>query len=154
LNPTTRERRNVDHVAARGIELTAIARAGDVSLTASYAYSHSRVHAPGTAFDGFAPAQSPRHAASTTLGWAPAQGPSLTATLRYVSRQFEDDLQSDILPAALTLDATAQLPLGNGVTLTTRGENLFDERVVTRNAGGSIDLGTPRTLWIGLRIAR
>ncbi|MET0249193.1 MAG: TonB-dependent receptor, partial [Sphingobium sp.] len=44
LNPTTRERRNVDHVAARGIELTAIARAGDVSLTASYAYSHSRVH--------------------------------------------------------------------------------------------------------------
>jgi len=154
LNATTRERRNVDRVAARGVELTATGRAGDVSLFASYAYSRSRVRAPGTPFDGFAPAQSPRHTASATLAWAPTQGPSVAATLRYVSRQYEDDLQSDSLPAALTLDGTAQLPLGGGVTLTARGENLFDERIVTRNAGGSIDLGTPRTLWIGLRIAR
>jgi iron complex outermembrane receptor protein len=29
---------------------------------------------------------------------------------------------------------------------------LFDEDVVTRNAGGSIDLGTPRTLWIGVTV--
>lgn len=154
LNPSTRERRNVDHVAARGIELTANAQTGDISFAASYAYSRSRVHAPGAPFDGFAPAQSPRHAASATLGWAPAQGPSLAATLRYTARQYEDDLQSDVLPSALTIDATAQLPLGGGVTLTARGENLFDERVVTRNAGGSIDLGTPRTLWIGVRVAR
>lgn len=56
-----------------------------------------------------------------------------------------------MLPDALTVDAVARLPLGHGVTLVARGENLFDEEVVTRNAGGSIDLGTPRTLWIGVR---
>ena len=55
-----------------------------------------------------------------------------------------------MLPDALTLDAVARLPLAQGVSLVARGENLFDETVVTRNAGGSIDLGTPRTLWIGV----
>ena len=30
---------------------------------------------------------------------------------------------------------------------------MFDEKVVTRNAGGSMDLGTPRTLWIGISFA-
>ena len=39
-----------------------------------------------------------------------------------------------------------------GVVDRARAENLFDETVVTRNQGGSIDLGTPRTLWIGVRI--
>ncbi|WP_313801112.1 TonB-dependent receptor [Sphingobium sp.] len=144
-----RERQNLDHITAKGIELTATGRAGAFLLSASYAYSHGTVHAPGMALDGFAPAQSPRHAASATLAWEPKQGPALSATLRYVAKQYEDDLQTDILPDALTVDAVARLPLGHGVTLIARGENLFDEQVVTRNAGGSIDLGTPRTLWIG-----
>ncbi|APL95479.1 TonB-dependent receptor [Sphingobium indicum] len=149
----TRERQNVDHITAKGIELTAIGRVSDFLLSASYAYSHSTVHAPGEGFDGLTPAQSPRHAASATLAWEPKQGPALSATLRYVGKQYEDDLQKDVLPHALTVDAVARLPLGHGVTLVARGENLFDEEVITRNAGGSIDLGTPRTLWIGFRFA-
>ncbi|MFN7398215.1 MAG: TonB-denpendent receptor, partial [Sandaracinobacter sp.] len=40
------------------------------------------------------------------------------------------------------------------VSLIARVENLFDTQVVTRNAGGSIDLGTPRILWLGLRVER
>ncbi|GAY20189.1 MULTISPECIES: TonB-dependent receptor [Sphingobium] len=149
----TRERQNVDRITAKGIELTAIGRVDDFLLSASYAYSHSTVHAPGMGFDGLTPAQSPRHAASATLAWEPEQGPALSATLRYVGKQYEDDLQTDVLPDALTVDAVARLPLGHGVTLVARGENLFDEEVITRNAGGSIDLGTPRTLWIGFRFA-
>jgi iron complex outermembrane receptor protein len=146
----TRQRQNVDRIVAKGVELTAAAVLGDVRLSASYAYSHSIVHAPGAAFDGLTPAQSPRHAASATIAYSPAHGPSLSTTLRYVAKQYEDDLQSDILPDALTLDAIARLPVGHGISLVARGENLFDETVVTRNAGGSMDLGTPRTLWIGV----
>ncbi|MEC3951107.1 TonB-dependent receptor [Sphingobium sp. HWE2-09] len=146
----TRERQNVDRIVAKGIELTAAAKVGAITLSASYAYSHSIVHAPGSAFDGFRPAQSPRHAASATVAYSPASGPSLSTTLRYVGRQYEDDLQSDVLPHAWTLDAVARLPVGHGVSLVARGENLLDETVVTRNAGGSMDLGTPRTLWIGI----
>ncbi|PJG48506.1 TonB-dependent receptor [Sphingobium sp. LB126] len=150
-NPNVRQRRNVDAIVAKGFELTASGRIADFLLSASYAYSHSTVRAPGMRFDGLDPAQSPRHAASATLAWEPRQGPALSATLRYVGKQYEDDLQTDVLPDALTVDAVARLPLGHGVTLVARGENLFDEEVVTRNAGGSIDLGTPRTLWIGVR---
>jgi len=149
----TRQRQNVNAIVAKGVELTASAQLpADFSLLASYAYSRSKVDAPGMAFDGFAPAQVPRHSASAMLAWAPKAGPELSATLRYTAKQYEDDLQSDVLPDALTLDAIARLPIGHGISLVARGENLFDEDVVTRNAGGSIDLGTPRTLWIGVTV--
>ncbi|MBB5685386.1 TonB-dependent receptor [Sphingobium boeckii] len=149
-----RQRQNVSAIVAKGVELTASARVSDVSVTASYAYSHSAVDAPGAAFDGFVPSQSPRHAASVTAAWAPRTGPSLSTTLRYVSKQYEDDLENDVLPDALTVDAVANLPLGKGMSVVGRAENLFDKAVVTRNAGGSIDLGTPRTLWIGIRFGQ
>ncbi|WP_150290123.1 TonB-dependent receptor plug domain-containing protein [Sphingobium estronivorans] len=154
-NLNARQRRNVDAIVAKGMELTASGRIADFLLSASYAYSHSTVHAPGMRFDGLTPAQSPRHAASATLAWEPEQGPALSATLRYVAKQYEDDLQAYALPDALTVDAVARLPLGHGVTLIARGENLFDEKIYTRlGTDGSIDLGTPRTLWIGVRFSR
>ena len=158
IGTNLRQRQNVDAIIAKGVELTANDRTGAMVLSASYAYSHSSVHAPGALFDGFTPAQSPRHAASATLGWQPQQGPSLSAALHYVSGQYEDDLQGDRLPDALTVDAVARLPVGHGVTLIARGENLFDEDVVTRrvttSTGVSTDLGTPRTLWIGFAVTR
>ncbi|HVI98790.1 MAG TPA: TonB-dependent receptor [Sphingomonas sp.] len=148
-----RQRRNVDAIVAKGVELTASARLGAFDLSAAYAYSDSKVRASGAsaALDGFDPAQSPRHAASGTLAWAPDGGPRLSATLRYIGKQYEDDLETDVLPDALTVDAVASLPLTRRLRVVARAENLFDETVITRNDGGSIDLGTPRTLWIGLR---
>jgi iron complex outermembrane receptor protein len=154
LNQITRRRQNVDAIVAKGIELTASAKLADFSLIASYAYSDSRVKAPGQAFNGLRPAQSPAHAASATLAWAPRRGPSLSASLHYVGNQYEDDLQTGVLPAALTADVVATLPLGSGATLIGRAENIFDKAVYTRNAGGSIDLGTPRIMWIGIRFQR
>jgi iron complex outermembrane receptor protein len=152
IGTNLRQRQNVRAIVAKGIELSAAAHIASVALSLSYAYSHATVDAPGQAFDGLAPAQSPRHALSSTLGWGRADGPNLSTTLRYVSRQYEDDLQTDALKSAVTLDANARLPLGHGVTLIARGENVTNSTVITRNAAGSIDLGTPRTLWIGVRI--
>lgn len=156
IGTNTRERQNVGAIVAKGIELTAQAKLAEFVLLASYAYSHSKVQASGTQFalDGMDPAQSPRHMASATFGWQPRSGPSLSTTLRYVGKQYEDDLQTDVLPYALTLDAMASIPLTQSIRLVGRAENIFDEEVVTRNAGGSIDLGTPRTLWIGVKFER
>ncbi|MDO6416895.1 TonB-dependent receptor [Sphingomonas sp. BIUV-7] len=149
-----RRRQNVDAIVAKGIEASAALRHGPFSLTASYAFNASRVHASGNAaqLDGFIPAQSPRNAANATFAWAPAKGPSLSATVRRIGKQYEDDLQTDILPAVTTVDGVASLPVGHGLTLVARAENVFDVNVITRNAGGSIDYGTPRTLWIGVRL--
>ena len=153
IGTNLRRRDNVNAVVAKGVELTGSARIGSFSLAASYAYSHSVVDAPGLAFDGLRPAQSPRHNATATLAWEGGSGAGLSATVSYVGKQYEDDLQTDALRDALTVDALAKVPLGKGITLVARGENLFDEKVVTRNQAGSIDLGTPRMLWIGFRFA-
>lgn len=148
--PNLRQRRNVPAIRARGVELMGSLRRGAMSVDASYTYSDARVRAPGQAFDGHAPAQAPRHAASLGASWSPAGGPRLSATLRYVGAQAEDDLGVDRLPDALTLDGAARFALGRGVALTLRGENLFDAEVMTRKVGSSIDLGAPRTVWVGL----
>lgn len=152
IGPNLRRRGNVDAIEAKGVEASIGWRRGAMTLDASYAFSDSKVRAPGMAFDGLSPAQSPRHAASVTLGWAPRWGAMLSASLRHVGDQYEDDLQTDLLPAATTVDLFARLPVVRRVALVARAENLFDATVVTRNQGGSIDLGTPRTLWIGIRI--
>jgi outer membrane receptor protein involved in Fe transport len=98
------------------------------------------------------PAQTPRHAFSSALAWAGRSSARLSFAARYTGSQFEDDLNEQILPDALTFDATASLPLAAGLTLEARGENLTNERVVAGISGaGVIERATPRTLWIGLR---
>ncbi|MBB4857288.1 outer membrane receptor protein involved in Fe transport [Novosphingobium chloroacetimidivorans] len=154
LTPTTRQRRNVDAVHARGLELGARAALGTVSFDGSLSWTDAEVDASGTsaALDGKRPAQVPKLAATGTLAWAPREGWRLAATLRHTGAQFEDDLETDVLPAATTLDGVVQIPLTRAVSLLLRGENLFDESIVTRNQAGSIDLGIPRTLWAGVRV--
>jgi outer membrane receptor protein involved in Fe transport len=155
IGTNLRQRNNVDAIVAKGIELTGDARFGDFALSGSYAYSHSTVRASGVAaaLNGLTPAQSPRHAANGTIRWQPSSGAVLSATVRYIGAQFEDDLQVNRLPDALTIDGYAQFPIFKGLSLIGRIENIFDESVVTRQVGSSIDLGAPRTFWIGLRFA-
>lgn len=156
IGPNLRQRQNIDAIRARGIEASAGVGIGTVRLDGSLAWTDAKARGTGAAaaLDGLRPAQTPRIAASATLGWKPGERWLLSATLRHVGAQFEDDLESDVLPAATTLDAYAQLPLGSRLAVVMRGENLTDENVVTRNQGGSIDLGAPRTLWIGLKLGR
>jgi outer membrane receptor protein involved in Fe transport len=149
-----RERRNVDAVHARGIELGAQWRLGAFAFDGSLALTDANVEASGTSvsLDRKRPAQTPRIAASGTLTWAPRPGWRIAATLRHAGSQFEDDLETDVLPTITTLDAATEVRLGGPFSLNLRGENLTGERIVTRNQGGSIDLGTPRTLWAGVRV--
>jgi outer membrane receptor protein involved in Fe transport len=149
-----RQRQNLDAVRSRGVELWGRLAYADWTASASYALTDARVRAGGVAaaLDGLRPAQTPRHQASATLGYAPVNGPEASVTARYVGRQFEDDLQSRRLDDALTLDAAARLPLRAGLSLELRAENIFDVEVESGISGtGIIDRGTPRTLWAGLR---
>lgn len=154
IGPNVRERQNLRAIVAKGVEVAAHAAHGPLSLDASYAYSDARVEGTGAALalNRLRPAQTPRHSASATFAYAAPRGPMASVTLRYVGQQFEDDLQTDSLPGAFTTDAVLGLALGQHVRLVGRVENLFDARIVTRNTGGSLDLGTPRRLWLGLSI--
>ncbi|MEN2793188.1 TonB-dependent receptor [Sphingomonas oligophenolica] len=154
IDAKTRQRQNVDAIVAKGVEVIAEARHGAMSLNGSYAFSDSHVRASGlqAGLNGFIPAQSPRHSASATLAWEPRAGSALSTTLRYIGKQYEDDLQTDVLPDAWTVDAVARMPIGRHFAIIARAENLFDATIITRNQAGSMDLGTPRTLWIGVRV--
>ncbi|QXQ07090.1 TonB-dependent receptor [Sphingosinicellaceae bacterium] len=152
-----RQRQNLDAIVARGIEAEAHLALKDWRLDASYAYTHARVEASGiaAALDGLRPAQTPTHQASATLGWAPAAGFRAAVTGRYVSGQTEDDLGVRLLGDAATLDAMVEVPLARGVFATLRGENLTNTLIASGvSTTGIVDRGTPRTLTIGVRVAR
>lgn len=154
IGKNLRQRQNVDAIEARGIEAAANLSLDHFELAGSLAWTGSKAVASGTQvqLDGLRPAQVPKLAASATLAWKPRDGWRIAATVRHVGAQYEDDLQTDVLPAATTLDAYAQVPLAGPFSLVLRGENLTDETVVTRNQSGSIDLDTPRTFWAGVRV--
>jgi len=158
-----RKRLNVDAIRARGIEATAHVAHGPVSLDGSLAWTDATVRASGVAvaLDGLRPAQTPKLAASATLGWRPREGWNFAMTLRHTGAQFEDDRNTDTLPAATTLGAFVQVPITGPLSLILRGENLTDAQVVTRYQTQlnpprppiiSTDLGAPRTVWAGVRV--
>ncbi|MFC4256757.1 TonB-dependent receptor [Altererythrobacter xixiisoli] len=153
INATTRQRRNIDAIKARGIEFSAQAEIAYFTFSGSLAYTDAKMRGTGAAADlhGFRPAQTPEWATSATISYRPADNTTLAVTLRHVGAQFEDDQQDDRLPAATTVDLFAQLPLAAGFSFIGRVENLFDQTIITRNQGGSMDMGVPLTVWGGLR---
>lgn len=150
-----RQRQNLPAIEAYGLELDAGIVRGPFRFDGSLSWVHAEVVGRGAsaALDGKRPAQSPRLMLGGTVSWTPAPGWMLAASLRHVGRQYEDDLESDVLPPATTLGAVVEMPLGGSLALVVRGENLLGERIVTRNSGGDLDLGVPRTVWFGLRVA-
>jgi len=152
IGTNLRQRQNISAIHAQGIEASAGAALGPVRFDGSLAFVDAEAQQAGAAFDGNRPSQTPKWMGSATLSYRPADDWLLAATLRHVGTQFEDDLESDVLPSATTLDAYAQLSLTPGIALVLRGENLTNEAILTRNQGGSIDLGVPRTLWAGIKL--
>lgn len=154
IGQNLRQRRNVDAVRSQGVELTTGLHFGQFSFDGSLALTDAEVEGSGLSadLDGMRPAQTPKIAATGTLAWRPKERWLLSATLRHIGAQFEDDLETEKLPAATTLDAYAEFPIIGPFSLVLRGENLTDENIVTRSQDGSIDLGVPLTVWAGVKL--
>lgn len=154
LTPTLRERQNLPAIDAQGVELSAGYSHGPWRAKMSLSHVDASVRGSGAsvALDGNRPPQTPRWAAAGSFGWHGRNGATLSATLRHVGAQFESDQETDRLPAATTVGAYAELPVASGLSIMARAENLMNETIVTRNAGGILDLGVPRTIWGGVRL--
>ncbi len=154
IEPNLRQRQNLPAIDAQGIEAALAVRAGQFSFDASLAYTDAVIAGEGAslALNGIRPPQTPRIAGSATMSWQPADGWRFAGTLRHVGAQFEDDQETDRLAPATTIDLFAKAPLAGRFSIIARAENVFDEEIVTRNSSGAIDLGRPRTVWLGLRI--
>ena len=153
---TYSQRQNLDAIDSKGIELSADAPLGPLTLRASYAFTDARVDAAGAAsvLDGLRPAQVAKHSGSVSLsnrGAGPLGG---FATLRYIGRQNEDDLGLQRLGDALTLDAGFSCRVSDAISLEARGENLLNALVgAAISSAGIVERATPRTLWVGARLS-
>jgi outer membrane receptor protein involved in Fe transport len=151
---TYRQRENVDAVNVRGIEASAEWIRGPWVLRASTSLTHARMEASGAAMflNGLRPAQTPNFAGSLSASWD-KNGKSAELALHRIGGQYEDDLNTHLLRAATTLDASAAWPLGRGWQVVARAENITNALVMAAfNGDGSIERATPRTLWIGVRL--
>ena len=150
-----RQRLNLDAIDVLGVEADAAVTLGRWTANTSLAWADPRVRTagPSAALNGLRPAATPRISASGTLAWT---GDRLGGgvTLRHFGAQFDDDQNLRRIAPATTIDASARLVLGRGVSVEVRGENLGDALVVSGvSADGLIDRAQPRTVWLGLRWA-
>ncbi|HEX8641943.1 MAG TPA: TonB-dependent receptor, partial [Allosphingosinicella sp.] len=149
-----RQRQNVDAILSRGFELDMSLAWRRWRLTGGYSYAWAEVQAsgPAAALDGLSPAQAQRHSGSATLSWHGPDDAYAALSAHYAGAQYEDDLNRQRLPDALTFAAVAVLPVTDRLALEARAENLSGARVVAGISGaGIVERATPRTLWIGLR---
>jgi outer membrane receptor protein involved in Fe transport len=152
---TYAQRQNLDAIIAKGVEASATILLGAVDVRATYAFTDAAVRASGAAavLDGRRPAQVARHAASLTAT-ADLDPVQIDVRLRHSGAQNEDDLGTQRLRAATTVDAGAAWNVTDSIRLILRGENLFDALVPAAfGAGGAIERATPRSLWVGVSAA-
>jgi outer membrane receptor protein involved in Fe transport len=150
-----RQRQNVEAIRVRGIEADGELRAGPWSLGLGASLTDATINAKRNAapLDGLRPAQTPHFAASASVTWE-RELRTFGVEVRHVGSQFDDDLNGRKLRPATTVSAFAALPISRTVQLTARAQNLLNETIeASINDDGSIEPASPRTLWVGLRLA-
>lgn len=155
IGENLRQRQNIDQIQSRGLEFDGQAEVGALTVGGSLALVNAIARGSGDAeiLDGNRPAQTPKLIGNAWTSIKVGDFGMVRLSVRHIGTQFEDDLESELLPAFTTFDVFGQAALGNGWNLILRGENISDVRSITRNQSGSIDLGLPRTAWVGLRLA-
>ena len=150
-----RQRQNIHAIRVDGLEASAGWRSGAWWAQAGASLTNAKVRATGAsaALDGLRPAQTPNDVLTASGGWSKS-GREASVIIRRTGAQYEDDLNSLKLPPATSVDLFAAWPVGRRIQLIARTENLFDAEIVAgRDTDGTIERATPRTVWIGFRLA-
>ena len=137
---------NVARAAAHGIEAVAAARLGALTLDASYTWTAAEDRSPG-ATDGNDLARRPRHTASGTARYAWPFGLTTAVAVTRASHSFEDAANATRLGGYTLVDLRAELPVGQGLSLFGRIENIGDEHYQTAYRYGSLG----RSVYGGVR---
>ena len=151
---TVSQRRNVRAIESVGSELAADWSRGPWSAGLSASLVHARVDGGSIApaLDGKRPAQIPAIVAVARAAWSGSQDNWAALSLRYEGARFDDDLNSQRLRGALTLDGSAQWPLSRGLAITGAVENLFGAEAITGFSGNAQERSQGQTFWLGLSI--
>lgn len=151
-----RQRQNAGTIEATGVEISARQTLrGGLDLIGAVSITDARVDGGSAApqLTGLRPAQAPIWSASAGIDWRASDRLILAARARYESKRFEDDLNSRVLGAAVTLDVRADWRVNDTASLWLVADNLFNADVQVSETGTGVKgLAPPRTVSIGVRI--
>ena len=104
---------------------------------------------------GKLPAQAPAFTATAGLDWRAVRRLTVSADLRYVSLQYDDDLNTRKLEPGLRLDGRAGWSVGEAAEVYVAVENLGDARIPTGQTANFVtSYDEPRTVRVGFDYRR
>ena len=154
--PNTRQRQNLDLVRVLGLEAGAHWQAlPTLRLEADYLLCDARVIDGGGAassLDGKRLAQVPVNTLTTGLRWSAPGKIEVTANLRWISAQYDDDANTLSLASATTVDLGVSRKFAHGWEVFAAIDNVFGTTVETGlPSPGVVNVAPPRTLRGGVR---
>ncbi len=152
MDGAARQRQNLGEARIAGLDLDLTWRFTEAWMfRVGQAFSDGEVTAaPGQpALVGKRLAQAPRQRTIGGVGYVRPGFGSAGFQVRYLGRQFEDDLNTLPIGAVVLVDARADISLGGGFATFVSGQNLFDRRYLVGRAGIDTE-GAPRTFELGI----
>ncbi|MDP9103984.1 MAG: TonB-dependent receptor [Pseudomonadota bacterium] len=139
---------NTARAEARGVELSGAVRPLDgLELTANYTYTDATDRSPGAATFGKDLARRPHDTANLAATYVWPVKLSTTVAVRYAGDSFDNASNTRLLKSYTLVDLRAAYPLGHGLEVYGRIENLFDKTYET-----AAQYGNPgRAGYLGLR---
>ena len=154
---TCRQRQNLDRARIRGVETELEVRpARDWRIIGGYTFTDATVlDAPQqVALEGRRLAQVPRHGASVTVRYDNPALLTAAATVRFVGRQFEDDLNTLPLGSYALVDLFLSRRLARWAEVFVGIANLLDTTYTTgRTSEGVVSIGAPFRAHGGVRLS-
>jgi outer membrane receptor protein involved in Fe transport len=153
---TCRQRQNVELTRIRGVETEIEVRPWPRwRVLLSHIYSDARVveSRRQPALEGKRLAQVPDHVVTVGVRWDNPAWVDVAANVRYVGRQFEDDLNTLPLNPYTLVDLQLSRPLARWAEVFLAFENLLGETyAVQRTTDGIVTVGSPRLVRGGFRL--
>jgi len=137
---------NVDKANAHGIEAAIAARFGGLTLDGNYTWTDAEDRSPG-ATHGNDLLRRPHHVVNGSASYSWPFGLTTTIAATHVSHAFEDNANTIRLDSYTLVDLRAEQPIGHGLSLFGRVENLFDKKYETAYRYGTLG----RSFYGGIR---
>jgi iron complex outermembrane recepter protein len=156
VGTTCRQRQNVELTRIRGVETELEIRPlPRWRVLLSHIYTDARVVEARNqpALQGKRLAQVPDHVVTLGVRWDNPAWVNVAASVRYVGRQFEDDLNTLPLNPFTVVDLQLSRPLARWADVFLAFENLLGETyAVQRTSDGIVTTGAPRLVRGGFRL--
>ncbi len=139
--------RNISRAEARGVEVTGLATLGDLTLSGNFSWTDAEDRSADPFLHGNKLPRRPKHMANAAATYVWQGGISTAVAVRWADKAFDDAFNNRVLDDYTLVDLRAEVPLGRGVSLFGRVENLFDENYETASRYGTLG----RSYYAGLR---